>query len=66
MAYVTNNTHANCRPTPSRRASFIDLMGLYRQRRALAALDDDALRDLGISRDEALTEARRPLWDIPS
>lgn len=38
----------------------------YRQRRALARLDDTALADLGISRADAVQEAKRPLWDVPA
>lgn len=38
----------------------------YRQRRALARLDDNALVDLGISRKDADAEAKRPLWDVPA
>jgi uncharacterized protein YjiS (DUF1127 family) len=34
-----------------------------RQRRQLAQLDDDRLRDIGISRAQALAEADRPFWD---
>lgn len=41
-------------------------MTLYRQRARLAALDDHLLRDVGLTRDEALAEATRPLWDVPS
>jgi uncharacterized protein YjiS (DUF1127 family) len=33
-----------------------------KQRRALAELDDRALRDIGISRSEALYEAGKPFW----
>lgn len=33
-----------------------------RQRRALAALDDHLLRDLGISREEAERESAKPFW----
>ncbi|MGK9170649.1 DUF1127 domain-containing protein [Inquilinus limosus] len=33
-----------------------------RQRRVLEALDDHQLRDLGLSRAEALREAWRPFW----
>ena len=35
------------------------------QRRALIALDDALLRDIGLTRSEALREARRPFWDAP-
>jgi uncharacterized protein YjiS (DUF1127 family) len=33
-----------------------------RQRRALAALDDHVLRDIGITRVEAVGEAEKPFW----
>lgn len=44
------------------------LMGyldLYRQRRALAKLDDSRLLDLGLTREDALREANRAIWDAP-
>lgn len=33
-----------------------------RQRRALAELDDRALRDIGVTRVEAQAEANKPFW----
>jgi uncharacterized protein YjiS (DUF1127 family) len=33
-----------------------------RQRRILETLDDRTLRDIGISRSQALAEARKPFW----
>jgi uncharacterized protein YjiS (DUF1127 family) len=33
-----------------------------RQRKALAALDDHTLRDIGITRVEAVGEAEKPFW----
>jgi uncharacterized protein YjiS (DUF1127 family) len=36
---------------------------LARQRRALGALSDHMLKDLGLSRADALREAGRPFWD---
>ncbi|MDX5350170.1 MAG: DUF1127 domain-containing protein [Paracoccaceae bacterium] len=33
-----------------------------RDRRALARLDQHLLRDIGLSRDEARTEAAKPFW----
>lgn len=38
----------------------------YRQRRALARLEDSALFDLGLTREEADSEANRPIWDVPA
>ncbi|MCA8883396.1 MAG: DUF1127 domain-containing protein [Rhodobacteraceae bacterium] len=42
------------------------MMSLRRQRRALAQLDDHLLHDIGITREEARTEAARPVWDVPA
>ncbi len=39
---------------------------LWRSRRRLAALDEAALRDLGLTRAEALEEAERPVWNVPA
>ena len=33
-----------------------------RQRKALAALDDHTLRDIGITRADAQREAQKPFW----
>lgn len=35
-----------------------------RQRQALASLDAAALDDIGITEDQAKTEASRPIWDV--
>ena len=37
-----------------------------RQRRQLSALDDHLLSDIGVARDIARGEARRPIWDVPA
>ncbi|HYD64364.1 DUF1127 domain-containing protein [Azospirillum sp.] len=37
-------------------------IGRRRQRRALAALDDHLLRDLGLSREDAERESAKPFW----
>ena len=41
------------------------MRALYRSRRALAALDDAALRDIGLSPSEARQEAGHMFWDMP-
>lgn len=38
---------------------------LARERGQLARLNDAALKDLGLSRADALQEAERPFWDDP-
>ena len=38
---------------------------LYKQRKALALLDDAMLRDIGVNREQANSEANRPVWDAP-
>jgi uncharacterized protein YjiS (DUF1127 family) len=38
---------------------------LARQRRQLAALNDAALKDIGLSRADVMQETERPFWDDP-
>ncbi len=44
---------------------FLNCLDVARQRRQLLALDETKLRDVGISRTDALREANRQFWDIP-
>ena len=44
---------------------FLNCLLISRQRMDLLALDDEALKDIGISRSEARREANRSFWDIP-
>lgn len=62
MSTLSRRRHAPFRA--SRRASLSDALAVYRQRRALARLDDRALDDIGLTRAEAEAESRRPIWDI--
>lgn len=52
------------RPTSILRR-FAGYIALTRQRRHLRALDAHVLHDIGVTRDEAVTEANRPGWDVP-
>ncbi len=65
MAFLTlprlTATHSR-RVAPSLR----DLLALHRQRRQLARLDTQALRDIGLDQPAAEAESRRPLWDVPA
>ncbi|GAA6208003.1 hypothetical protein NBRC116601_12960 [Cognatishimia sp. WU-CL00825] len=45
--------------------SLFDLIALRRERNKLAALDARALDDIGLTADQARTEASRPSWDVP-
>lgn len=42
------------------------LLQLASTRRRLASLDDSALADIGVTREEARREAARPVWDAPA
>jgi uncharacterized protein YjiS (DUF1127 family) len=62
MALIERSTHF----APARSATSLrQLYSVWQSRRALAALDDAALADIGISRVEAQNEAARPFWDAP-
>jgi len=57
----------------SRRPLIVSVLGWVtaafntrRSRRQLLDLDADRLNDLGISQTAAETEAKRPIWDVPS
>ncbi len=44
---------------------FLNCLNVARQRRQLLALDERKLKDVGISRTDAIREANRQFWDIP-
>ena len=44
----------------------LSYLELRRQRRALACMDTAQLNDLGLTREEAMIEAARPIWDAPN
>jgi uncharacterized protein YjiS (DUF1127 family) len=43
----------------------LSLAAALRNRRRLAELPGHLLEDLGLTREEAAAEARRPPWDVP-
>ena len=69
---MTSQTHARAhrRFAPVRNRSILrrllDMAATRRQRLHLARLDDQLLRDIGISRDAAEHEASKPVWDAPA
>ncbi|MCX7643713.1 MAG: DUF1127 domain-containing protein [Rhodobacteraceae bacterium] len=40
-------------------------LAVRRERQALRDLPPEMLRDIGLSREAALREAERPIWDVP-
>ncbi len=52
--------------SPRSAASLRHLYNVWRSRRALTALDDAALKDVGLTRHDATREAARPFWDAPN
>lgn len=42
------------------------LLALWQQRQQLAQMSDHQLEDIGLTRAEATTESKRPVWDAPS
>lgn len=65
-AIYTHLSHPTARS--SRRGlwkSLLDRFALRRQRRALGRLGPDALRDIGLTRDQAQAESQRKIWDAP-
>ena len=56
---------ACARPSRSVFGRLRSLFALSKQRRALASLDDAILKDIGLTREQALKESQRPIWDAP-
>lgn len=50
------------RPRSGLLGALAQMHGRWRQRQALARLDEDALRDIGVTRDQVAAEMRRPPW----
>ena len=68
MTYATASRPACCPPHTEKLSLFSRLrlyMAVRRQRDHLAALDDRALKDIGLTRAEAETEADRGFWSAP-
>ena len=60
-----DTTCSASRSTSRRTFGPAQYLAVWRQRRVLARLDDNVLKDIGISRAEAEAEAARPFWDLP-
>jgi uncharacterized protein YjiS (DUF1127 family) len=65
MPLLTLSRLEGARRAPSLFSRFMKARDIARQRRALAALDDALLDDIGLTREEVLAESQRPAWDAP-
>lgn len=68
MAHISSAAGACVRPAASPKSVFSPLflaLSLFRSRRSLASLSDHQLADIGLTREEANAEAKRPIWDVP-
>jgi uncharacterized protein YjiS (DUF1127 family) len=59
---LSQSVHQSRRP----RLSLWAAIALWRSRRALGALSDEQLNDVGLGRADAQSEAARPIWDAPA
>ena len=57
--------YGRCTRPTSLVARILTFLSINRERHHLNALDDHLLRDIGLTRDEAETEAKRSAWDAP-
>jgi uncharacterized protein YjiS (DUF1127 family) len=65
IAHTSRLFHATLHSGRTLLARFVDAHAGWRQRQHLATLDDDRLRDLGLTRHQANVEAAKPLWNAP-
>ncbi|CUH81041.1 hypothetical protein TRM7557_03197 [Tritonibacter multivorans] len=70
MSDLSTSFSRRSRPLAARRRSVFgmlaDMIALRRQRQDLSQLDARTLKDIGVTREAAQDEARRPSWDAPS
>jgi uncharacterized protein YjiS (DUF1127 family) len=66
MALPAQPAVPECKQPPSHLRQALGLFGMWRQRlrerRELALMDERSLRDVGLTRCDALYEARKPFW----
>ena len=63
---LIDTTYRTALPRRSAIATLKQYYNVWSQRQALKSLDAAALKDIGITRDEADAEVKRPVWDAPS
>ncbi len=65
MAFISISTAAPGKALLSL-AGLLKISAVWRQRRQLAALDNAALEDMGLTQADVRDELKRPAWDVPS
>ena len=67
---MTSRIQLSLAPARSNRRGFLSLLlaanDVWRSRQHLSRLTDAALKDVSLTRNEAETEAERPIWDVPT
>ena len=53
-------------PRPRLLERLLTMFDVQRTRIDLSRLDDERLRDIGLSREEVEAELSRPVWDMPA
>ncbi|MCW1956018.1 MAG: DUF1127 domain-containing protein [Roseobacter sp.] len=67
MNSTTDSRHI-CAPSAASKGPLrrlVEMWDLAQSRRALAQLTAAQRRDVGLTRAQAETEAKRPVWDVP-
>lgn len=62
MAYIAANHTFKAHPHPTLMARFKAALKVCKQRKALRALTDDQLADIGLTRPQAKAEYTKPFW----
>jgi uncharacterized protein YjiS (DUF1127 family) len=66
MAAIYDSIFNAAPRSPSLRQQLALRLMLGRSRQALKTLDQSALNDIGLSKEDAAREAKRSFWDVPS
>ena len=53
-------------PRPRLLERLLTMFDVQRTRIDLSRLDDDRLRDIGLTREQVEAELSRPVWDVPA
>ncbi len=51
---------------PALLGTVLKAFSIWRERQTLRDLDDHILKDIGVTRDDADVETKRPVWDAPN